>query len=198
MMGSKTAARRGGRSPPACRSCPALDERVRGRGRRRRIADAARAIGYPLMVKAVAGGGGKGMRVVSAPDELPGAVRAARSEARRVVRRRRDLPRAAPRSRPATSRCSCSPMRYGTVLPFVERECSIQRRHQKVVEETPSAVVSPSLRAALLTAAAAAGRATVGYVNAGTIEFLLDEAGALLLPRDEHAAAGRASDHRDW
>jgi acetyl-CoA carboxylase, biotin carboxylase subunit len=65
---------------------------------------------------------------------------------------------------------------HGTVLPFVERECSIQRRHQKVVEETPSLAVSPALRAAMTSAAASVARA-VGYTNAGTIEFLLDEDG---------------------
>src|SRR4030095_2942593 len=64
----------------------------------------------------------------------------------------------------------------GTVLPFVERECSIQRRHQKVVEETPSTAVSPALREAMTSAAAAVAKA-VGYTNAGTIEFLLDEEG---------------------
>src|SRR5204863_4822490 len=65
---------------------------------------------------------------------------------------------------------------YGTVVPFVERECSIQRRHQKVVEETPSLAVDGRLRAAMTSAAAAVARA-VGYTNAGTIEFLLDEDG---------------------
>jgi acetyl-CoA carboxylase biotin carboxylase subunit len=65
---------------------------------------------------------------------------------------------------------------HGTILPFVERECSIQRRHQKVVEETPSAAVSPALRRALTSAAAAVAR-SVGYTNAGTVEFLLDEDG---------------------
>src|SRR3990170_4861538 len=66
---------------------------------------------------------------------------------------------------------------HGTVLPFVERECSIQRRHQKVIEETPSPVVSAALRAQITDAAAAVAR-TVGYTNAGTIECLLDEDGA--------------------
>src|SRR5439155_16889598 len=65
---------------------------------------------------------------------------------------------------------------YGTIVPFVERECSIQRRHQKVVEETPSVAVTPTLRAAMTTAAAAVAK-EVGYTNAGTIEFLLDEDG---------------------
>src|SRR5205085_12323537 len=65
---------------------------------------------------------------------------------------------------------------HGTIVPFVERECSIQRRHQKVVEETPSIAVTPALRAAMTSAAAAVAR-RVGYTNAGTIEFLLDEDG---------------------
>jgi acetyl-CoA carboxylase biotin carboxylase subunit len=132
-------------------------------------------IGYPLLVKAVAGGGGKGMRTVSEPAELAHAVASARSEAmtafgnpavyleRRLVQVRH-------------VEVQVLGDEAGTVIPFVERECSIQRRHQKVVEETPSPVVSSALRAALTSAAAAAARA-VGYTNAGTIEFLLDEQG---------------------
>src|SRR3954469_7619053 len=134
------------------------------------IAESAAAIGYPVLVKAVAGGGGKGMRTVTDPAELAGAVRAARSEAgaafgdaavyleRRLVR-------------PRHIEVQLLADAHGTVLPFVERECSVQRRHQKVIEETPSPVVSRELRARL-TAAAAAVAAGVGYTNAGTIEFL--------------------------
>ena len=133
----------------------------------------AESIGYPLMVKAVAGGGGKGMRVVMAPAELPGAVRAARSEAgasfgdsaifleRRIGRARH-------------IEVQLLGDQYGTVVPFVERECSLQRRHQKVIEETPSSKVSPELRLRMTGAAAAIAR-SVGYTSAGTIEFLLDE-----------------------
>src|SRR5688500_132300 len=139
------------------------------------IAGIADRIGYPIMIKAVAGGGGKGMRVVSDATELAGAVRAARSEAaaafgdaaiyieRRLVR-------------PRHIEVQLLGDTHGTVLPFVERECSIQRRHQKVIEETPSAVVSAEARARLTAAAAAVARA-VGYTNAGTIEFLLAEDG---------------------
>jgi acetyl-CoA carboxylase biotin carboxylase subunit len=130
-------------------------------------------IGYPLLVKAVAGGGGKGMRSVGQPAELAHAVASSRSEAmtafgdpavyleRRLVQARH-------------IEVQLLGDRHGTVIPFVERECSIQRRHQKVVEETPSPAVSPALRLALTSAAANAARA-VGYTNAGTIEFLLDE-----------------------
>jgi len=136
----------------------------------------AERIGYPLMLKAVAGGGGKGMRMVSGPGDLPGALRAARSEAgsafgdSAVYLERRIL---APRH----IEVQLLGDHFGTVVPFVERECSIQRRHQKVVEESPSLAVSPDLRRRITAAAAAVARAA-GYTNAGTIEFLLDEDGS--------------------
>ncbi len=139
------------------------------------IARVAAGIGYPLLVKAVAGGGGKGMRDVADPADLAGAVRAARSEAgtafgdASVYLERRLI-------RPRHIEVQLLADEHGTVLPFVERECSIQRRHQKVVEESPSLQVTPALRAALTAAAAAVAR-SVGYTNAGTIEFLLDEDG---------------------
>jgi acetyl-CoA carboxylase biotin carboxylase subunit len=132
-------------------------------------------VGYPLLVKAVAGGGGKGMRTVGDPVELAGAVSAARSEAgaafgdAAVYLERRLL-------RPRHIEIQLLADQHGTVLPFVERECSIQRRHQKVVEETPSLAVTPAVRQAMTAAAAAIAR-SVGYTNAGTIEFLLDEDG---------------------
>jgi acetyl-CoA carboxylase biotin carboxylase subunit len=135
----------------------------------------AGAIGYPLLVKAVAGGGGKGMRLVRAPEELAGAVRAARSEAvtsfgegrlyfERYVERPRHI------------EVQLLGDRHGNIAGFVERECSIQRRHQKLIEETPSAAVTPELRAQLIAASEAIGRAA-GYVSAGTAEFLVDASG---------------------
>jgi acetyl-CoA carboxylase biotin carboxylase subunit len=139
------------------------------------LARAAGNVGYPLFVKAVAGGGGKGMRLVADADALPDAVRAARSEAlsafgdeRVYFERRLDRPR--------HIEIQLLGDRHGRVLPFVERECSIQRRHQKVVEETPAPAVTAALRRAMTDAAAAVARA-VGYTNAGTIEFLLDSDG---------------------
>ena len=140
------------------------------------IAAIASRIGYPLLVKAVAGGGGKGMRTVTDPVDLSGAVRSARSEAGAAfgdaaVYLERRL------TRPRHIEVQLLGDAHGTMLPFVERECSIQRRHQKVVEETPSVAMTPSIRRAMTSAAAAVARA-VGYTNAGTIEFLLDEAGA--------------------
>jgi acetyl-CoA carboxylase biotin carboxylase subunit len=133
-------------------------------------------VGYPLMVKAVAGGGGKGMRVVESRDALLNAVRTARSEAgsafgdtsvyfeRRVTQ-------------PRHVEIQLLGDQHGTIVPFVERECSIQRRHQKVVEESPSTAVDEPLRRRM-AAAAAAVAASAGYTNAGTIEFLLDEDGS--------------------
>ena len=139
------------------------------------IVAAAARIGYPLVVKAVAGGGGKGMRTVERADALLAAIRTARSEAgsafgdsavyleRRIVE-------------PRHVEIQLLGDAHGTVVPFVERECSIQRRHQKVVEESPSMAVSPELRRQMAAAAAAVARA-VNYTNAGTIEFLVDANG---------------------
>ena len=137
------------------------------------IATIAEGVGYPLFVKAVAGGGGKGMRLVQEPLKLAAAVQAARSEARGAF------------GNPAVYvERSVNPARHievqiladqhGCVVPFVERECSVQRRHQKVIEETPSVAVTRDTRRALATAAAVLAE-RVGYVNAGTVEFLLDE-----------------------
>jgi acetyl-CoA carboxylase biotin carboxylase subunit len=174
LMGSKTAARQA-----AIRAgvpvVPGTEEPISDQASDADVQAAAEPIGYPLMLKAVAGGGGKGMRLVSSREDLPGALRAARSEAGSAfgdsaVYLERRL--AAPRH----IEVQLLGDHHGTILPFVERECSLQRRHQKVVEESPSAAVTPGLRAAITEAAAAVAR-TVGYTNAGTIEFLLDEDG---------------------
>ena len=139
------------------------------------LAASAAAVGYPLLVKAVAGGGGKGMRLVRAPEDLVAAVSVARSEAtssfgddRVYFERYVDKPR--------HIEVQLLGDRHGTVVPFVERECSIQRRHQKLIEETPSAAVTSALREQLTSAAAAIGRAA-GYTSTGTIEFLVDASG---------------------
>ena len=174
LMGSKTAAR-GAAIAAGVPVVPGTKDFIPVSASDADIAAAAREIGYPIMVKAVAGGGGKGMRTVRVPDDLSGAIRAARSEAGAAfgdsaiyLERRLERPRHVEVQLLADH--------HGTVLPFVERECSIQRRHQKVVEETPSPSVSPELRARLAGAAAAVARAA-RYTNAGTIEFLLDEDG---------------------
>ena len=174
LMGSKTAAREAAARagvPVVPGTAEALAPDVPDAD----IAAAARHIGYPVMVKAVAGGGGKGMRIAAEPADLPGAVRAARSEAATAfgdssIYLERRL------ARPRHIEVQLLADQHGTVIPFVERECSIQRRHQKVIEESPSAVVDRSLRQRMTAAAAAVARA-VGYTNAGTIEFLLDADG---------------------
>jgi acetyl-CoA carboxylase, biotin carboxylase subunit len=141
------------------------------------IARIADGVGYPLLVKAVAGGGGKGMRVVDSPRSLASAVQAARSEAAAsfgdsAVYLERRL------AHPRHVEVQLLGDHHGTIVPFVERECSIQRRHQKVVEESPSIAVSAALRERLAGAAAAVAKG-VGYTNAGTIEFLLDADGSV-------------------
>ena len=104
-------------------------------------------IGYPLLVKAVAGGGGKGMRVVRAAAELEGAVALAKSEARSSFNDDRIYFERL-LERPRHIEVQLLGDLHGTIVPFVERECSIQRRHQKLIEETPSPSVTPALRAA--------------------------------------------------
>jgi len=135
----------------------------------------AAALGYPVLVKAAAGGGGKGMRTVASERELADALAAARREAEsafgdgRVYLEKLLV-------RPRHVEVQVLGDRHGTLLHLGERECSIQRRHQKIVEETPCPVMTPALRAEMTTAALAAARA-VGYASAGTVEFLLDEGG---------------------
>jgi 3-methylcrotonyl-CoA carboxylase alpha subunit len=128
-------------------------------------------VGYPLIVKAAAGGGGRGMRVVRSAGELAEALESAAREARagfgdgRVFAERYV-------ERPRHVEIQLLADRHGTVIHLGERECSIQRRHQKVLEESPSPALDPELRAAMGEAAVAFARA-VGYENAGTAEFML-------------------------
>jgi propionyl-CoA carboxylase alpha chain len=129
-------------------------------------------IGFPLLVKASAGGGGKGMRVVASHDELSDAIAGAKREALGAfgddtVFLERYL------TTPRHVEIQVLGDQHGTVLHCFERECSIQRRHQKVIEEAPSPVLSESLRHRMGAAAVAAVEA-IGYVSAGTVEFLLD------------------------
>ncbi|HEY6553880.1 MAG TPA: 3-methylcrotonyl-CoA carboxylase, partial [Vicinamibacteria bacterium] len=137
---------------------------------------AARTIGWPVILKPSRGGGGKGMRVVRAEPEFAAALAASRREAKAsfgddvmVLERFVDRPRHV--------EVQILADRTGQTLHFGERECSLQRRHQKVVEETPSPALNPERRAALCLAGVKAARAA-GYENAGTVEFLLDPAGA--------------------
>jgi 3-methylcrotonyl-CoA carboxylase alpha subunit len=138
----------------------------------RGIRDAIERIGLPALIKASAGGGGKGMRHVHASDEIDDSIQAARREAtaafgdgelyvERLV------------SHPRHVEVQVVADEHGQVVHLFERDCSTQRRHQKVIEESPSLALSPSLRTRITDAAVAAARAA-SYRNAGTIEFLVD------------------------
>ncbi len=135
--------------------------------------DAARELGFPVLLKAVAGGGGKGMRVVATEEELPKAFSAAQREALGAfgdggIYLERYL------SRPRHVEIQVLGDTHGNVIHLGERECSIQRRHQKLVEEAPSVVLDAQERARMGDAAVRAARA-VDYVGAGTVEFLYQD-----------------------
>ncbi|MFQ5577410.1 MAG: acetyl-CoA carboxylase biotin carboxylase subunit [Anaerolineae bacterium] len=133
----------------------------------------APSIGFPLLVKAAAGGGGKGMRTVDAPADLPAAIRTARREAAAAFGDDRVyLERMLVDARHVEVQILADS--HGNTIHLGERECSIQRRHQKVIEEAPSPAVNSHLRAQMGAVAVAAARAA-GYVSAGTVEFLLDK-----------------------
>ena len=139
------------------------------------LAAEAERIGYPLLIKAVAGGGGMGMREVHDAAQFTESLAAARRTAHRafgddrVLLERLIL-------RPRHIEVQVLADAHGAIVSLGERECSIQRRHQKVIEESPSPAVTPELRQRLSDAAIMAAR-TAGYVNAGTVEFLLDSHG---------------------
>jgi acetyl-CoA carboxylase biotin carboxylase subunit len=137
---------------------------------------AADALGYPLLVKAAAGGGGKGMRVVRGTRELATELAAASREAQAAfgdghVFLERFF------ERPRHIEIQILADRHGNIVHLGERECSVQRRYQKIVEESPSPAVGDALREKLAATAIAAAK-SVGYTNAGTVEFLLDEDGS--------------------
>ena len=130
----------------------------------------ARDIGYPLMVKAAAGGGGKGMRVVSSPDDLGSALEAAKNEARNsfgndtlILEKFLDNPR--------HIEVQILGDNFGNIIHLYERECSIQRRHQKIIEESPSPAINNKIRKMMGEAAIKAAK-VANYKNAGTVEFL--------------------------
>jgi acetyl-CoA carboxylase biotin carboxylase subunit len=133
---------------------------------------AAREIGYPVLVKAAAGGGGKGMRVVHAQSELDDAIESAKREAMHSFGDERLL---IEKYLADAHHIEFQVFgdQHGNLIHLFERECSVQRRHQKIIEETPSVLLSPKLREEMGAAAVAAAKA-VNYFNAGTIEFIFD------------------------
>jgi acetyl/propionyl-CoA carboxylase alpha subunit len=140
----------------------------------RLLAEAER-LGYPVMLKASAGGGGKGMRIVSAADDAPHAIAAARREALSAFGDGTLLLERAIRD-PRHIEFQIFGDNYGALVHLGERECSIQRRHQKVIEETPAPGLTPELRERMAEAALTVGR-QLGYTSAGTVEFILSPNG---------------------
>jgi acetyl-CoA carboxylase, biotin carboxylase subunit len=169
ILGSKTNARQaadeaGMPRTPGC---------VHGLASPEEALDVAAGVGYPVMLKAAAGGGGKGMRAVARPEDLPSAFASASSEAERAfgsgeVYLEKLI------ERPRHIEIQVLADEHGHCVSLGERECSVQRRHQKVIEEAPSAVVDEALRRRMGEAAVRLAL-SAGYTNAGTIEFLVDD-----------------------
>jgi 3-methylcrotonyl-CoA carboxylase alpha subunit len=171
LMGSKTAAKRA----VEARGVPTVPGYAGEKQDLRTFEREAARIGFPLMIKAAAGGGGKGMREVASPGEFAEALAAAKREALAAFGDETVFIEkliVAPRH----IEFQILADRHGHTIHLGERECSIQRRHQKVIEESPSVALTPELRARMGEAAVRAAEAAA-YVNAGTVEFLLDERG---------------------
>lgn len=139
------------------------------------LLSAAQDVGFPLMVKAAAGGGGKGMRLVDEASDLESAIQRARAESENAFGSG-DLILERAIARPRHVEIQVFGDNYGNVIHFGERDCSIQRRHQKVLEESPCPVMTDELRMQMGQAAVNAANA-IDYQGAGTVEFLLDQAG---------------------
>jgi acetyl-CoA carboxylase biotin carboxylase subunit len=172
-LGDKTVARRA----VAGSGVPVIPGMDRPESDPEKLAREAANIGYPVLIKAAAGGGGKGMRVVASPKDFQEACASATSEAKRAfsdgsIYLEKYL------SRPRHVEFQIAADMHGHVVHLFERECSIQRRHQKIIEETPSPIMTmtPGLRERMGAAAVAVAKAS-GYVNAGTVEFLVDQEG---------------------
>jgi acetyl-CoA carboxylase, biotin carboxylase subunit len=171
-MGEKTAARRVAEAA----GVPVVPGYDAGLENAAEAARRAEQIGYPVLLKAAAGGGGKGIRFVRRPDELEAALRLARSEAQSAFGDSKVyLEKAVSPARHIEVQIFGDT--HGHVIHLGERECSIQRRHQKLIEESPSPVLTPEIRERLTAAAVRLGEA-IGYVNAGTCEFLLGPDGS--------------------
>lgn len=169
LMGDKTEARelvtQAGIPTP-----PGLKSELKDIEEARRVAD---EIGYPILVKAAAGGGGKGMRIVHKKEEFEASIKAAKSEAKNAfgddriyIEKYLEQPRHVEFQIMADT--------HGNVLHIFDRECSVQRRHQKVIEEAPCAVLTPELREKMAASAIKAAKAC-DYIGAGTIEFMVDK-----------------------
>src|SRR5579864_2033965 len=168
-MGSKTRARQAMEKA----GVPFVPGTSRGLESFEQAEQVAAKIGYPVMLKAAAGGGGKGMRLVHAPQDLKSALEAARSEAERSFGDSEVYVEKAI-ANPRHIEMQVLADEQGNTVYLGERECSLQRRHQKVVEEAPSPIVDPDMRRRMGEVAVRVAQAA-GYTNAGTVEFLVDQ-----------------------
>ena len=168
-MGSKTRARQAMERA----GVPFVPGTSRGLESFEQAEQVAARIGYPVMLKAAAGGGGKGMRLVHAPEELKSALEGARSEAERSFGDSEVYIEKAIIN-PRHIEMQVLADEHGNTVYLGERECSLQRRHQKVVEEAPSPIVDPDMRKRMGEVAVRVAQAA-GYTNAGTVEFLVDQ-----------------------
>ena len=171
LMGSKTRSRRAMRAA----GVPLVPGGDAGLESPEQALELAEQLGYPVMIKAAGGGGGKGMRLVRSADDLPAAFQLARAEALSAFNDP-ELYLEKCLDRPRHIEMQIFGDRHGNVVYIGERECSIQRRHQKVVEECPSPFVDEQMRRRMGETAVRAARAA-GYYNAGTVEFLVDRGG---------------------
>jgi acetyl-CoA carboxylase biotin carboxylase subunit len=168
-MGSKTRARQAMERA----GIPFVPGTAHGLESFERAEQVAARIGYPIMLKAAAGGGGKGMRLVQAPQDLRSALEAARSEAERSFGDGEVyIEKAIVNPRHIEMQILAD--EHGNTVYLGERECSLQRRHQKVIEEAPSPIVDPEMRRRMGEVAVRVAQ-TAGYTNAGTVEFLVDQ-----------------------
>jgi acetyl-CoA carboxylase biotin carboxylase subunit len=168
-MGSKTKARQAMERV----GIPFVPGTSRGLESFEQAQEVAARIGYPIMLKAASGGGGKGMRLVHAPEELKSALEGARSEAERSFGDNEVYIEKAILN-PRHIEMQVLADEHGNTVYLGERECSLQRRHQKVVEEAPSPIVDPDMRRKMGEVAVRVAQAA-GYTNAGTVEFLVDQ-----------------------
>lgn len=169
MMGSKTGARQAMEKA----GVPSVPGSLRGLASLPEAEELAERIGYPVMLKAAAGGGGKGMRLVASHAELKSAFESARSEAQRAFGDNEVYLEKYIVS-PRHIEIQVLADEHGNCVHLGERECSVQRRHQKVLEEAPSSFVDPEMRRAMGELAVRVAKAA-GYTNAGTVEFLCDQ-----------------------
>ena len=174
LMGGKSPAKRAMRDAGFA-VIPGSDGPVASAAEARAIAD---AVGYPVLLKAESGGGGRGMRIARGPDEVEAAFTDAQGEARGAFGDERVfLERLIEGGRHVEIQVFAD--RYGNAIHVGERDCTVQRNHQKLIEESPAPVLDDALRARTLATAVAATRA-IGYVGAGTMEMLLEPGGAAL------------------